>query len=144
MEQRLSVNKAAHLLGVRRNELQRKIREGILAAEDGMVAIDELQRIYPSLMMGEDAVIEELELIKKSAFSRRVSQRVMPDADELELQLKKRNKDLGVQKARAEKYKTLLMDLLHQVERWREDERHNQADVLDAVCDFINARLREG
>lgn len=83
MPRYLTLSRAARLVGVRRGALQSRIRNGELAAFEGMVAEDELLRAYPEARLEDGTVLERLEAIKEAAFSRRVRERVLPGAEVL-------------------------------------------------------------
>ena len=79
----LTLSRAARLVGVRRGALQSKIRNGELAAFEGMVSEEDLLRAYPEAHLEDNAFLERLEAIKEAAFARRVRERVLPSAEVL-------------------------------------------------------------
>ena len=83
MPQLLTLSRAAQLIGVTRGELQRKMRDGELAAYDGMVASDELLRVYPDLRLEVAGAFERVTQIKEQAFGKRVRERLMPSQEVL-------------------------------------------------------------
>jgi CDP-4-dehydro-6-deoxyglucose reductase len=83
MPRYLTLSRAARLVGVRRGALQSRIRNGELAAFEGMVAEDDLLRAYPEARLEDNTVLERLEAIKEAAFARRVRERVLPSAEVL-------------------------------------------------------------
>ena len=72
MAQLLTLSRAAQLIGVTRGDLQKKIRDGDLAAYDGLVDGADLQRVYPDLRLEETGAFERVTQIKEQAFSRRM------------------------------------------------------------------------
>jgi CDP-4-dehydro-6-deoxyglucose reductase len=83
MPRYLTLSRAARLVGVRRGALQSRIRNGELAAFEGMVAEDDLLRAFPEARLEDNTVLERLEAIKEAAFARRVRERVLPSAEVL-------------------------------------------------------------
>ena len=83
MPRYLTLSRAARLVGVRRGALQSKIRNGELAAFEGMVSEEDLLRAYPEAHLEDNTVLERLEAIKEAAFARRVRERVLPSAEVL-------------------------------------------------------------
>ena len=83
MPRYLTLSRASRLVGVRRGALQSKIRNGELAAFEGMVSEEELLRAYPEAHLEDHAFLERLEAIKEAAFARRVRERVLPSAEVL-------------------------------------------------------------
>lgn len=125
MGQRIGVARSAQLLGISRHELQRLIRSGELRSFDGNLDYDDLKRRFPRLKLDDSPALERAFFIRKTAFSRRVRETVVPDRDALEIQLKKHMTELAVQKAKAERYHGVLeamMGYLAELQR-SEDER---------------------
>jgi CDP-4-dehydro-6-deoxyglucose reductase len=83
MSQWLTLSRAAHLLGVSRVALQKRIREGELPSFDGMVAADDLQRAWPELNLEESGSFEKTREIREDAFARRLRERVLPTQEAL-------------------------------------------------------------
>jgi CDP-4-dehydro-6-deoxyglucose reductase len=100
MPRYLTLSRAARLVGVRRGALQAKIRNGELAAFEGMVAEEDLLRAYPEARLEDNSVLERLEAIKEAAFAKRVRERVLPSAEVLMARL-----------AELEHYRAIVQDL---------------------------------
>ena len=115
MGRRLAISQAARLLGIGRRELQRLVQNGNLATFEGQIDWDDLRVQFPRLAVNPAPHLEELRLIKSSAFSRRVRETVVPEADELQSQLKRRNIELAVARGRADKYERLLREMAHRL-----------------------------
>jgi len=91
MAQLLTVLRAAHLVGISRGALQRKIKDGELATFEGKVVPADLLRVYPQTHLEDNAFIEQLMQIKESAFGMRIRERILPDPEVLAARLS----DLG-------------------------------------------------
>ncbi|MDK9714338.1 MAG: 2Fe-2S iron-sulfur cluster-binding protein [Sulfuritalea sp.] len=83
MSQWLTLSRAAHLLGISRVALQKRIRDGELRSFDGMVAADDLQRAWPELNLDESGSFEKTRAIREDAFARRLRERVLPTQEAL-------------------------------------------------------------
>ena len=83
MPRYLTLSRAARLVGVRRGALQSKIRNGELAAFEGMVAEADLLRAYPQAHLEDNTALEQLEAIKDAAFANRLRERLLPSAEVL-------------------------------------------------------------
>lgn len=139
----IPVNVAVHKLGIERRELQRLIRKGEIQTFEGKLDLEELKVRFPQLALERDELCDRLELIRSTAFSRRVSSTVQPDTDELEIQIKKRDTELAVQRARADKYETILRDLLQMVCDLQETESKEQHETASFVSQWIMKRLND-
>jgi len=108
MPQLLSLLRAARLVGVSRGALQRKIRDGELAAFEGMVAAEDLLRAYPETKLEDNAAFERIERIKDAAFSRRVRERVLPSSEVLVARLTEMSRERAQVQAQLDYYRALV------------------------------------
>ena len=83
MSQWLTISRAAHLLGISRVALQKRIREGDLPSFDGIVTVDDVQRSWPQLDLEESGSFEKTRAIREDAFARRLRERVLPTQETL-------------------------------------------------------------
>lgn len=83
MSQWLTISRAAHLLGISRVALQKRIRDGELPSFDGMVTVDDVQRAWPQLDLEESGSFEKTRAIREDAFARRLRERVLPTQETL-------------------------------------------------------------
>lgn len=143
MGQHVGVAKAAHLLGINRHDLQRMIQRGDLHTFEGQVDIEELRERYPMLVLDEEAELERVNLIKRTAFSRRVTSTVLPDTDELEIQLKKRNAELAVARAREKKYRTMVEDLAQMLCHLQDSDDQAQKELVTIINRWLIERLEK-
>jgi len=95
MSQWLTLSRAAHLLGISRVALQKRIREGELPSFDGMVAADDLQRIWPELDLEESGSFEKTRAIREDAFARRMRERILPTQEALAQRLFAQGQELA-------------------------------------------------
>ena len=83
MAHRLTIARAAQLVGVHRSALQRLVREGELACAEGMVATDELLRVFPDVEWVTHGDLERVTRIQEESFGRRVRERTLPSQEVL-------------------------------------------------------------
>ena len=113
MSQWLTLSRAAHLLGVSRIALQKRIREGELRSFDGMVAADDLQRAWPELDLDESGSFEKTRAIREDAFARRLRERVLPTQEALAQRLFAQGQELAELQRALTRYHALF-ETLHQ------------------------------
>jgi CDP-4-dehydro-6-deoxyglucose reductase len=166
MPQRLTLLRAARLVGVSRGALQRKIRNGELAAFEGMVSAEDLLRAYPETRLEDNAAFERIERIKDAAYTRRVRERLLPSAEALvarltELsreraqvqaqldyhralveQLKLRLRELGGAPVPQATASRLLAWLTHSLEAGPQDEEPQPLLVQDGFLRIMTAHVR--
>ena len=95
MSQLLNLARAAHLVGVPRGSLQRMIRAGEIAAADGLIAIEELRRVFPAAEIEDSGAFERVRTIRDEAFGRRLRERVLPSPEVLAQRLFAQSQELA-------------------------------------------------
>lgn len=133
MTQSISVPRAARLVGVTRNELQKKIRSGELAAFDGTVTLDALLACYPHAQFEDDTELTRVLHIKERAFGKRVFERALPDAEVLAARIAELGRELSNSQTRLLHLYTLL-DRLHR--RLTEIEQRYPAEDQTIMSDL--------
>ncbi len=83
MEQYVPLSRAAKLVGVSRGQLQKKIRSGELGTFEGNVLMADLLKAYPDAQPYQDVEFNRVNEIKSKAFSKRVHELILPDAEVL-------------------------------------------------------------
>jgi|GEM_PF-921411 len=143
-EHHVTVAKAAHVLGIDRHELQHMIRNGDLHAFEGLVDLSELRQRFPSLVLEEDPVFAEVQLIRAAAFGRRVRETVTPDSDELEHRLKRRSRDLAVERGRADHLRSVFDDLSTMLTQMQQEADPMRRQVAMTINRWLLERLEAG
>jgi len=105
---RLSLSRAAHLVGVHRSTLQRMIREGALAAPEGLVTTEELLRAFPEARLDTSGDLERVNRIKEEAFGRRVQERALPSQEVLAQRLFAQGRELADLRRHLQRYHALV------------------------------------
>ena len=105
----LTLSRAARLLGTTRGALQKKVQDGVLAAMDGMVSTEDLQRAFPDARLEQDEMFERVSKIKEEAFGRRVRERMLPDQQVLAERLFEQSRELGDVRAHLQRYHSLVV-----------------------------------
>lgn len=111
MSQWLTLSRAAHLLGISRVALQKRIREGELRSFDGMVAADDLQRSWPELNLDDSGSFEKTRAIREDAFARRLRERVLPTQEALAQRLFAQGQELAELQRTLTRYHALFETL---------------------------------
>ena len=133
--------RAVRVLGISRGEVQRLIHDGELNAPDGMVDIDKLRQLYPGLALNESRLVERIQLLKTTAFSRRVRSTVAPEKDILEIQLNKRNAELSVERALAKKYRELVEEVARKLCEMQDSDDPAQRRVVAEINRWLLLKL---
>jgi len=107
MSQLLTLSRAARLVGVSRGALQKKVKEGELPTFEGMVAPDDLLRVYPHAHFEDNTHLERLMQIKDSAFAKRIRERILPDPEVLALRLSDLGRELAETRAQLVRFQAV-------------------------------------
>jgi CDP-4-dehydro-6-deoxyglucose reductase len=116
MTQLLTLSRAAQLIGVTRGTLQKKIRDGELDAHDGLVASEELLRVYPDLRLEESGAFERVVQIKEQAFGKRVRERMLPTQEVLAQRLFAQSMELADVRRHLSRYHDLVAVLRERID----------------------------
>lgn len=141
MGQQMGVAKAAHVLGISRHDLQRLIHDGELHTFEGQVDIDELRQRYPAMALNDDPIKERVDLIRGTAFARRVVDTIVPDSDTLQNQLRKRNADLSIARAQAQRFRGCIEELAQLLGDLNREATPEQKKVISVVNSWLLDRL---
>lgn len=141
MGQQVGVAKAAHLLGVSRHDLQRLILDGELNTFEGQVDLEELRQRYPALALSDDPVKERIDLIRGTAFGRRVRETLVPETDSLQIQLRRNNTDLSVARAKVQKFRVCIEELAQLLGDLNRGATPEQKKIITAINSWLLDRL---
>lgn len=121
MAHRLTVWRAAQLLGVSRGQLQTLVREGRLALDDGLVSSEHLLALFPQAHLEDSGMLERTQTIRNEAFARRVRERTLPSQEVLAQRLFHQSTELAEVRRHLQRYHGLvtgLRDRLRAASTW--------------------------
>ena len=131
MSQWLTISRAAHLLGISRVALQKRIREGELPSFDGMVTVDDVQRAWPQLDLDESGSFEKTRAIREDAFARRLRERVLPTQETLAQRLFAQGQELAELQRTLTRYHRLFETLRARLDAGPAPSAADLAHLLD-------------
>lgn len=140
MSQRLSVFRAARLVGITRSALQQRIHDGELSTFEGQVSLEDLLRVFPETQVGHDSEYERIQNIKSQAFARRVSERILPDKNVLARRMVEMGRDLAASRMDVSRYEYILK---HLQERLQLVSCPPNTDNITAIAEWLDKALRE-
>ncbi|CAK0768444.1 conserved hypothetical protein [Gammaproteobacteria bacterium] len=116
MRRLVSLATAAHILGIDRCKLQERIKRGEIVTFEGKIELAVLENIYPTLLLQGDGMVERLQLLKDTAFSRRIREVVeAPSQEDQVHQLQCLTAELEVERARCRKYLDIIQLLAQEL-----------------------------
>jgi len=141
MARLITLSRAAHLSGLTRGALQKKIREGELPSFDGMVSTEDLCRAFPGCEIereiDDSGAFEQVVRVRDEAFGRRVRERVLPSQEMLAQRLFAQGQELAELRRHLARYHQL-------VDALRGEIGDLQKRRPDAALDALAARLDGG
>ena len=138
MQQRLSLSRAARLVGVARGALQQMIQGGELPSFDGTVSLADLTRIFPAAGLERDAGFERVTRIREEAFGKRLREHLLPSREILSQRLFEQSRELADLRAHLQRYHAMVVQLR---ERLREQEAETADCPAAAAAQKLGALL---
>jgi len=138
MSRRLSVARAAYLIGVPRGVLQRMIHAGELQAYDGLIDLAELQRLFPSVSPEEAGALERVQAIREESFGKRVRERMLPSQEVLAQRLFAQSRELTEMRGMTQSYHRLVQEVRRRIDALSSDDSR-----LRPLGDFIGRELAQ-
>ncbi|WP_455204181.1 hypothetical protein [Kaarinaea lacus] len=142
MSRYLGVAKAAKLLGVPRENLQKMIRRGELATFEGQVDVELLRQRFPALAIDESSALERTQIIRDSAYAKRVAETVTPSKDSLQSQIRRLKVELSIAKVKERSYRKLFNDLLDALTQLQGGEREGEDRLLQELNTWLLQRIK--
>ncbi|MDD5479877.1 2Fe-2S iron-sulfur cluster-binding protein [Rhodoferax sp.] len=115
MTHKVSIWRAAQLLGLARGVLQQQVRDGTLVLEDGWVSTETLRRLYPNAQLEASGMLERVTQIRDEAFGKRVRERLLPSQEVLAQRLFTQSQELADLRRHVQRYHALVIELQQQI-----------------------------
>ena len=144
MEEKLGIGKAARLLNVSRGEIQALIKSGQLETFEGMVLLDDLKALFPTISIDLNSVFRDLDFIRKASYSNRVQSRLFPTrVEDAEKVLEKVRMKLLVEQQKSSAYSKIMHELMRHMVGLRVDADDAEKKVIDTLGQWLAAKLDE-
>ena len=142
MTRLITLSRAAHLSGMTRGALQKKIREGELPSFDGMVSTEDLCRAFPGCEVereiDESGAFERIVRVRDEAFGRRVRERMLPSQEVLAQRLFAQGQEIAELRRHLSRYHQLVDTLRGDI---GEMCKHQPDGALDALAARLDHEL---
>jgi len=142
MEQRISVSKAARLLGIKRSELGKRLEAADIETFEGTVDFEQVKCIAPSLDLG-DPELERIQRIRDSA-----NYRENGDVEGSSRDLKDRIKRLGVEVAveaeTAREYRKIVEDVAAKLGELQASDNEERRRIGFELCEWLRDKVNSG
>ncbi len=142
MSRLLTVSRAARLVGVSRNQLQKQIANGELQSFEGMVDIDELGKLYADVELEDNTIIEKIETIIDNALKKarggNLRKLLAPDLSTLARRVVSLYRDLNRQTRQTNALLRLIEETRNKL---AEIENNPQKEQIAALREHIRRQL---
>lgn len=135
MAQLLTLSRAAHLIGVPRAVLQKHIAAGELPSHDGMVAGEDLEKLFPDLRLEDSGAFERIAKIREEAFGKRIRERVLPNQEILAQRLATQSEELEDVRRHLAHYHDLVEALRERIDLMAHASASEQIAELGRLLD---------
>jgi len=136
---KLSLVRAARLVGVSRAALQKKIQSGELESYDGMIDSASLLRCYPAAELEDSAELMRVTQIKERAFGKRVFERALPDAEVLAARVTELGRAAERSQAQLGQLNTLLAHLYARLDELERQQGEGALTDWNALRTWIRS-----
>lgn len=141
MARYMGVAKAAKLLGLSRDSLQQLIRRGDLITFEGQVDLEELKSRFPALALDKSPVMERTQIIRETAYAKRVAERLSPSKDDLVSQIRRLKVELSVANVKHRSYRDLFTELLEKLNEMQQLNESNQQKLINELNAWLLERI---
>jgi len=138
----MGVAKAAKLLGVSRDTLQQLIRRGDLETFEGQVDLETLKKRFPSLALDDSSIVERMQIIRDSAYGKRVQETLSPSKEDLQSQIRRLKVELAVARVKQTSYRDMFVDLLDKLGEIQQNGESSQQLLVDELNAWILDRIK--
>jgi CDP-4-dehydro-6-deoxyglucose reductase len=141
MTQYVGVAKAARLLGVSRDNLQELIRRGDLLTFEGQVDLEDLKKRFPALALDNSAMVERTEIIRDTAYAKRIQEALSPSKEDLQSQIRRLQVELSVVRVKQISYRNLFAELLDKLSELQQHSDPAQQAMIDELNTWLLQRI---
>jgi CDP-4-dehydro-6-deoxyglucose reductase len=141
MTRYVGVAKAARLLGVSRDNLQELIRRGDLLTFEGQVDLEDLKKRFPALALDNSAMVERAEIIRDTAYAKRLQETLSPSKEDLQSQIRRLEVELSVAKVKQISYRNLFAELLDKLSELQQHSDPAQQAMIDELNAWLLQRI---
>jgi CDP-4-dehydro-6-deoxyglucose reductase len=134
MAKRISLSRAARLVGVKRGVLQQQIRAGELQTFEGEIVLTDLLQAYPDAQIEDSSMLERVEqIIEQATFVNAESIARKPDNVALTARIMSLSEDLSRHKRLLARYQRFSEDLRAEIE-----QRSNDSEALQQLASWVD------
>jgi CDP-4-dehydro-6-deoxyglucose reductase len=137
MAKRISLSRAARLVGVKRGVLQQQIRAGELQTFEGEIVLADLLQAYPNAQIEDSSMLERVEqIIEQATFINVDNIARKPDNVALTARIMSLSEDLSRQKRLLARYQRFTENLRAEIE-----QRSTDSETLQQLASWVDEAI---
>jgi CDP-4-dehydro-6-deoxyglucose reductase len=137
MAKRISLSRAARLVGVKRGVLQQQIRAGELQTFEGEIILSDLLQAYPNAQIEDSSMLDRVEqIIEQATFINADSLARKPDNVALTARIMSLSENLSRQKRLLGRYQRFAENLRAEIE-----QRSTDSDALQQLAAWVDEAI---
>ncbi|MEM7564647.1 MAG: 2Fe-2S iron-sulfur cluster-binding protein, partial [Pseudomonadota bacterium] len=146
MSQRISISRAARLVGVKRGVLQQKVRSGELRTFEGEIALEDLLQAYPNASIEDQSMLEKVSQIMDQAHYFTISPVAKNSMNKaLASRILNLSRELSDNQSKVRSYRRLLRELKQKLQplTQSDDSATSTGTQIVALLDWVEAAENE-
>lgn len=140
MEQKISISKAARLLGVKRSELNQRLRAADIETFEGEVSFKKVKCIAPTLNFPDPAT-ERLTLIRENPAKRVEEHETVLSRQELLDEMSRLSSELRVETLTARNYRQIIEDVAGKLGQMQVSGNQEERELAFELCHWLRERI---
>jgi len=130
MSKRISLSRAARLVGVKRGTLQQKIRAGELSTFEGEIVLTDLLQAYPDAQIEDSSMLDRVEqIIEQATFINAESSSQKPDNVALAARIMSLSKELAREKRLTDRFHQFIRDLVAKMQTLADSDSETMLEL---------------
>ena len=127
MSERVSIAKAARLLGLDRHDMCQRLGRAGIESFEGQVDLDDVKSIAPQLTLDDSLMIERVRLISQTARRRQATSPSRRTKAQLQDELDRMHNQWLVERKKSQDYSVLLDHLIDELGHWQNSSEPERA-----------------
>jgi len=141
MEKRISISRAARLLGITRKELDARIAAADIPTFEGKVDLEQVKCVAPSLKLSDPAVLKRVQYLRESTSKPIRSMDQDRDTAEISGEIQRITSDLMVEVQEANHYREIINDLAKELGRHQLSDNPDRQELAFELCRWLRGKI---
>lgn len=141
MENRISISKAARLLGLKRGELNARLAAANIETFEGQVNFEEVKCVAPSLKLSDPEILERAKTLREKSVAKYGGSEKFPEHLDLVTEIQRVTTDLIVEAHKANHYREIINEMIEELGRHQLSEIAERRDLALEMCRWLRGKV---